>query len=192
MSSEREWFCFLYNASTSLSHWSGPQYEHIRGSTPDKWKKIGCRCTLYDFYLYLFVHQVDPKMVQTALLDLPVFQLDTVEGFPASSTKIKLRRIHHNELSIKELWAFITNYYQIFKQMVAFFWKDPQFSVQNRNKAPYMSARSKAYIISSNGKHWCERSFTISVPMQGFLTNPLLPCCSYKPTDRREIWKRVN
>jgi len=26
-----------------------------------------------------------------------------VEGFPASSTKIKLRRIHHNELSIKEL-----------------------------------------------------------------------------------------
>ena len=38
-------------------------------------------------------------MVQTALLDSPVFQLDPVEGFPALSTKIKLRRIHHNETS---------------------------------------------------------------------------------------------
>ena len=42
-----------------------------------------------DFYVYLSVHQVDPKMVQTALLDLPVFQVDPVEGFPASRTKVK-------------------------------------------------------------------------------------------------------
>jgi len=46
------------------------------------------------FYVYLSVHQVDPKMVQTALLDLPVFQVDPVEGFPASSTKVQLTTIY--------------------------------------------------------------------------------------------------
>jgi len=45
-------------------------------------------------FMYLSVYQVDPKMVQTALLDLPVFQVDPVEGFPASSTKVKLTTIY--------------------------------------------------------------------------------------------------
>jgi len=52
-------------------------------------EEINIKVPVNDFYVYLSVHQVDPKMVQTALLDLPVFQVDPVEGFPASRTKVK-------------------------------------------------------------------------------------------------------
>jgi hypothetical protein len=46
---------------------------------------------------YLSVHQVDPKMVQTALQDLPVFQVDPVVGFPASNTKVRLPIIYTSQ-----------------------------------------------------------------------------------------------